>query len=309
MIINICGGPIGGGGPTGGGPTDGGMPTACVGCTPSNPGPRPSDPPAGQSSDDGRWIFHCYDDGNGLKCYWFWVKFANRLVNPCGGGNVVAPPQKTPCQKTKEMLENPKTKPAISFLKANSSAGREKGVMFKADGTPSAIIQGGEHSVNFGDKSGYQGGYHNHTPTGTPMFSPGDFDQLLNFALGQGNLTVTNAYLGMVARNGMHYIIRFNGSYNDALVTFSDTDLKKYRRDYREIKKNLMDPEKNGSNYINADGSINNKGVEKLFFEITQNMNLSNKISLQRIENNGNVQSVQSINLDANNQPIPVPCS
>lgn len=38
-------------------------------------------------------------------------------------------------------------------------------------------------------------------------------------------------------------------------------------------------------------------------------MNLSNKISLQRIENNGNVQSVQSIKLDANNQPIPVPCS
>ena len=35
-------------------------------------------------------------------------------------------------------------------------------------------------------------------------------------------------------------------------------------------------------------------------------MSLDRKINLQRIENDGNVQSV---NLDSNNQPIPVPCS
>lgn len=76
----------------------------------------------------------------------------------------------------------------------------------------------------------------------------------------------------MVAPNGMHYVIRFNGNYNDALVTFTDIDLKKYFKDFRELEKNLTEPWQSGTTYINSDGSINNKGVEKLFFEAINNM-------------------------------------
>ena len=51
---------------------------------------------------------------------------------------------------------------------------------------------------------------------------------------------------------------------------------------------------------------MNNKGVEKLLLETLKNMGLNGKVSLQRIETSG---AVQSINLDSNNQPIAVPCS
>ena len=42
----------------------------------------------------------------------------------------------------------------------------------------------------------------------------------------------------------------------------------------------------NGTTYINSDGSINNKGVEKLLLETLKDMGLSSKVKLQRIDNN-----------------------
>ncbi len=308
------GGPIGGGGPTSGG----GMPTACIGCGPgetsgggSGGGGSGGGGSGGGGAECGPWqtIYDSSGTAIGMTNGCDIVMYQNfyRLPSSCGGGNVVIAPQKTPCQKTKDMLTNPKTKPAIDNLKANSSSGNENGVKIKADGTPSDIIPGGPHSVNLGDKTGFQGGYHNHTPSGTPMFSPNDIEQLLGFALAQGNTGVTsNAFLGMVAPNGMHYVIRFNGGYNDALISFTDEEIKSYRRKYRKMKSDLVDPQLNGTTYINSDGSINNKGVEKLFFATINNMNLTGKVSLQRVENSG---AVQSINVDSNNQPIAVPCS
>jgi hypothetical protein len=69
------------------------------------------------------------------------------------------------------------------------------------------------------------------------MLSPPDIDQLLGFARAQStssNLTnVNNAFIGMVAPNGMHYVIWFNGTYQDAVKTFSQEDLDKYVIDYR----------------------------------------------------------------------------
>ncbi|AZA91318.1 Uncharacterised protein [Chryseobacterium nakagawai] len=131
-------------------------------------------------------------------------------VNPGGGGGPggTGSSYVEPCDKTKSLINNTKTKPAIDALKAKSTKGGENGYKIKADGTPSSEIPGGDHSVNFGDKTGYAGGYHNHTPTGIPMLSPPDIDQLLQFALAQGNYGVpTNAFMGMVAPNGMHYVL------------------------------------------------------------------------------------------------------
>nr|WP_314495152.1 hypothetical protein [uncultured Chryseobacterium sp.] len=54
-------------------------------------------------------------------------------------------------------MENLKVQAKINELKTQSTAGGEKGVKFKTDGTPSATITGGAHSVNFGDKTGYTG--------------------------------------------------------------------------------------------------------------------------------------------------------
>ncbi len=125
------------------------------------------------------------------------------------------------------------------------------------------------------------------------MLSPPDIDQLLQFALAQGNYgTPSNAYVGMVAPNGMHYVIQFNGNYNDALVTFSQDDLKNLKNKYTELASDLTEQLLYGTTYINSIGSINQKGVEKLFFEALKNMNLQGKINLQKIDDNAVVYNV-----------------
>ncbi len=181
--------------------------------------------------------------------------------------------------------------------------------MFKADGTPSATIPGGAHSVNFGDKTGYAGAYHNHTPTGIPMLSPPDIDQLLGFARAQPTsnpANVNNAFMGMVAPNGMHYVIWFNGNYQDALTNFSQEQLDLFSDKYRDSSRDLKEPILNGTKYIDSNGEINNLGLETLFFETLKEMGLDRKVNLQRIESDG---TVNIIGLDASNQPVSTICS
>lgn len=123
-----------------------------------------------------------------------------------------------PCQKTKTLMANQNMQTSITQLKTNATSGSgEQGFKASKTGEPSPIIQGGAHNVDFGDKTGYAGGYHNHTGIGIPMLSPPDINQLLGFARAQGNNgDPTLAFVGMVAPNGMHYIIRFTGTYQDA---------------------------------------------------------------------------------------------
>ncbi|MCL8537062.1 hypothetical protein [Chryseobacterium gallinarum] len=234
-----------------------------------------------------------------------------------GGGDGGYPyPQDTPdnpCDKTKAVINNPKIKPAIDSLKKQSKKGGEIGYKFKPDGTPSGKLDDGKaHSINFGDKTGYVGGYHNHTPTGIPMFSAPDIDQLLGFARAQPTWSdnTGNAYMGMVAPNGMHYVMWFNGTYQDAITNFSQEQLNNYSADYRELEKNLTDFKKNGTTYTNADGSINNLGVEKLFFITLKNMGLAGKVKLQRVKDieNTSLSTVKSIDMNSNNEIISADC-
>ncbi|ASK31599.1 hypothetical protein CEY12_16415 [Chryseobacterium sp. T16E-39] len=222
------------------------------------------------------------------------------LHNPDAGGtagsgdNPNNNPNINPCDKTKSNLENPNIKAKITELKAQSTQGGEKGVMFKADGTPSATIPGGDHNVGFGDKTGYQGGYHNHTPSGIPMLSPPDIEQLLQFALAQGNgnpTNASNAYLGMVAPNGMHYVILFNGTYNDALVTFSQQDLDDHVTRY-QTRYGMFKPS-------------TPEGYEKLFFKSLNDMGLNGKVTLQRIESDGTIKTVTK---NDNGTTTAIPC-
>nr|WP_314495156.1 hypothetical protein [uncultured Chryseobacterium sp.] len=137
------------------------------------------------------------------------------------------------------------------------------------------------------------------------MLSPPDIDQLLGFARAQPTsdpANVNNAFMGMVTPNRMHYVILFNGNYQDALTNFSQDDLDKYVKKYGEIEDelslNLL-----YTNYLG--GPLNSSGVEKLFFKTIKYMGLEGKIDLQRIQSTG---TIIKINLDNNNNPIPVPC-
>jgi len=317
-------GPGGGGGGTGGGGTGGGGgngPTGTGGPV-GYPGTGGGTTGGGTTGGD--------TTGGGVDCHWVCIYdendqctkmecikgetpsfTANRAPsNSCveSGGGVIITTQNDPCTKTKNLLTNTNMQASITQLKDNATSGTgEMGFKATKAGVPSPMIPGLAHSVNFGDKTGYAGGYHNHTKTGIPMLSPPDIDQLLGFARAQGNYgDPTQAFVGMVAPNGMHYIIRFEGTYQESTsFNFMDVDLKKKNDVYIDLESNLKEPLLYGTQYINADGSINNKGVEKLLLETLKDMGLSGKVKLQRIDNNG---TVQNINMDSNNQPVAVPC-
>jgi len=228
---------------------------------------------------------------------------------PGGGGYPYPSQNENPCERTKNMFLKAGVQPKLDELIEQAPKGGEIGVKFKPDGTPSPTIYGRAHSVNFGDKTGYAGGYHNHTPTGIPMLSPPDIDQLLGFARAQPTsnpLNVNNAYVGMIAPNGMHYVIWFNGTYQDAITNFSQDDLDLFSDKYRDSARDLKEPILNGTKYIDSNGEINNLGVETLFFETLKEMGLDGKVNLQRIESGG---TVKIIGLDGSNQPVSTTCS
>ena len=224
-----------------------------------------------------------------------------------GGGNGYPYPQtpQTPCERTQNMFLKAGVQPKIDELKAQSTVGGEKGVKFKPDGTPSPTITGGAHSVNFGDKTGYQGGYHNHTPSGIPMLSPPDVDQLLGFARAQPTsnpANANNAYMGMVAPNGMHYVIWFNGTYQDAIKTFSQAQLDGFSDNYLAYKDLFLLDTAYSSDHLN----LNSDGLEKLFFNTLKDMGLEGKVNLQKIESDG---TVKIVSLNSSNQPTSSTCS
>ena len=164
---------------------------------------------------------------------------------------------KTPCENTKALMANTNIQASIAQPKTNATSGSgEMGFKVNKIGTPSPMIPGLAHSVNFGDKTGYAGGYHNHTKTGIPMDSPADINQLLGFARAQGNNgDPTQAFVGMVAPNGMHYVIRFAGTYQDAIsFNFMQDNIDKFTKDM-SLRNNIFK------------SSSSTQGIEKLFFK------------------------------------------
>lgn len=123
-----------------------------------------------------------------------------------GGGWAPQTPQnnQTPCEKTKNILNNPELQSAITKMKNQAALPvsaqnyGEIGYKFKADGTSSGMISGGKHEVELGPEAGYQGGYHNHPLMGIKMLSPDDIVKLLNFAMAQPNGSIADAFMGMI---------------------------------------------------------------------------------------------------------------
>ena len=269
--------PGGGGGGSGGG-------GSCEGCS-SNPNDCVTAPTDQQSPSTG------FTDENGC------------LIGIPTLPNL--PPRNNPCEKTKALLTNPEVKEKLDSLKNKSLSKGEIGFKTTKDGTVTGYISGGKHEVDLGVKAGYQGGYHNHTPTGIPMHSPPDIDNnLLSFARAQPTGEHKNAYFGMIVKKACtscpsgfrvyHYIIRFDGDYSDALTSFSQSDLDKLNTEYSIKESKLSDPTGSyGSTYIDSlTGNLTNEGLEVLFFETVKKMGLTNKIILQRIEDNGTVNNI-----------------
>jgi hypothetical protein len=251
------------------------------------------------------------------------------IVNPNGCNTGVPtqpnlPTRNNPCEKTKAMLQRPNVQQGIANVKtqalqtlSNMNTG-ETGFKEKKDGTIAPANVNSAHQVVFNDVTDSRGAYHNHTATGTHMFSPPDIDALFGFAAAQSIQDgVGNAYLGMIAAEWcstcpnnvqyIHYVISFTGTGAElGQFVYSPAQIKQFEKDYRKIIRELTDTSLNGNTYIkNSAGDLNEKGLDKLFFETLKNMNLNGKVNLQRIESNG---SINNITLDSNGMPTGTPC-
>jgi hypothetical protein len=68
--------------------------------------------------------------------------------------------------------------------------------------------------------------------------------------------------------------------------------MAQFKNKYLRKESELTNTSLNGSTYINSAGDLNEKGLETLFFDTLKNMNLSEKIILQRVEPNGTVNNI-----------------
>jgi len=304
------GGGSGGGGTTGGGTTGGGTTGGGTTGGGTTGGGTTGGGTTGSGGETPDCSWQCIDDGDeGGGCHQEWIcetttgAFTARQIKNCditpeggGGGGVVITTTQDPCTKTKALLTNVLMQNSVAQLKDNATSGTgEMGFKANKAGTPTVMIPGGDHSVNFGDKTGYAGGYHNHTKTGIPMDSPADINQLLGFARAQGNNgDPTQAFVGMVAPNGMHYIIRFAGTYQDSVnFNFMQEDIDNYT-DNMAMNNSIFK------------SSSSTQGIEKLFFKTLNDMGLDGKIILQRVENDS---TIKTINKNNDGTITAVPCS
>ncbi len=102
-------------------------------------------------------------------------------------------------------------------------------------------------------------------------------------------------------------MIRYEGSLEDAgTVTFTDYNMIDIIKDYQE-RENKLTSILPTSPYSDDGGvSLNYKGVEKLFFDTLDRMNIDKtKMVLQRIENDGTINTIMFNN---NGIPTEIPC-
>lgn len=247
--------------------------------------------------------------------------------SPCPEGVPTEPNMgepETPCEKTKNMLNRSNVQTGINNVKAqalntlsNINAG-EIGFKEKKDGTIVPADVNASHHVIFSDVTDSYGGYHNHTATGTHMFSPPDIDALFGFAAAQSIQDgVGNAYLGMIAAEWcncppsnhqfINYVITYTGTGAElGGYVYTAAQMNQFINKYQRKVTELSNTSLNGNTYIkNIAGDLNEKGLEKLFFETLKIMNLSGKVSLQRVESNGTVNNISLNNIGV---PVGTPC-
>ncbi|WP_374465637.1 hypothetical protein [Chryseobacterium sp.] len=282
-----------------------------------NTGGGDNPPPSGPTttSGGGQWVLHCEDDENGeLKCWMVYILHSTtRLANPCPdqneNGGVIITTQNDPCTITKSQLGTASVKEVIQNLKNHitSGAGGEKGYGIKKNGTASPTTENNDHSVNFGDPSLLTGGYHNHTGTGVDIFSAKDISTLIEIARYNGSGKPTYAFMGLVAPNGIHYIIRFNGVQAD-IPTYGNFSQEQFRTwsIQQAISMSSLSRKTEFIQVVNGKKILNTKGLEKIFFDTLDRMGLKNNIILQKIDINN---KISTVNKNTDGTTIAIPCS
>ncbi len=216
-----------------------------------------------------------------------------------GSGGGGTPGTKTPCEKTKtKIIGNPKVLEKIKDLKDFIKTGSgEKGWKFNKTGDPTVTANNAAHSVEFGDPSLLNGGYHNHTALGAQTFSSNDINTLLDIARYNGASDPTNAFLGVVIPGDMNYVIQFNGGMADlpAYGSFSPKQLKDLNQEQWKQYLEL----------VTKPNMTMDKKIELMFFATLKKMGLQDKITLQKIDSNN---KVYTVNKNPDGSTTAVPC-
>ncbi len=222
---------------------------------------------------------------------------------------------KSQCEKTNALLQKPEVQAGINELKTKSKQKDEFGFTIDDNGNPTALVPGDENHVDLGNNTGFPKHYHVHPPKKIKMLSVKDMLDLLTLALYQqptGNQN--NASSGMIGSTicsacpdgyyYFHYIATFSGNPAELnqLVNGTNWDEGKLITDYQRMYSKIRKEDQYTDYNLET---VNYKGLEKLFFETLKNMGLENKVSLQRVDNDG---TVNNINLDTNNEPNATPC-
>ncbi|REC63327.1 hypothetical protein DRF65_06660 [Chryseobacterium pennae] len=211
-------------------------------------------------------------------------------------------PEDDPCEKTKKLLDDIAVQLKVKDLKEHVEKGAkgEKGWKFNKDGSaPTETTENGEHSVNFGDPSTINGGYHNHTETGVHIFSSDDISTLIEIARYQSIGNTGDAYMGVVAPGGIHYVMYFDGSHGDLPIPNSYSELQ---RDTWNVNQKIQSFKllkvESFISVVNGNKELNSRGLEQIFFSTLKSMGLENKINLQKIDYITNNVSTIKLNSD-----------
>ncbi|MDN5478679.1 MAG: hypothetical protein L0G39_17270, partial [Chryseobacterium sp.] len=222
----------------------------------------------------------------------------------CGGGvptqpNVGNNNPTDPCEKTKSILTNTEINNKIQTIKekASGDGANEFGFKLKTNGTTTDVTEGKKREWEVGSLQGIRGFYHSHPGEGINIFSPPDIQSLFTTIITSGSPnSVSSNFIGVIGSEAcpscpsgikyFHYIARYSGSIQDAgTISSTNYDMKILKEDYREKEKKLCEILPTSPFSDNYGASLNHKGVEKLFFETLNKMNIDkNKIILQRVE-------------------------
>lgn len=244
-----------------------------------------------------------------------------RQAPGCNGNTIPPSPLDGPCEKTQSMLQSIQVVNKVDSLKTAANAnGNEFAFKIRADGTTSNMEEGEKEHVNMSSMSGFVGFYHCHPGLGgINIFSPPDIKTLFNGIMTGGTAsTVSDIFFGVVGSEVcvscpggikyFHYIVRFTGTLQEAGAVFNTNyDMKILREDYtnRENKLTSILPT---SPYSDNDGtSLNHKGVEKLFYDTLDKMNIpKNKMILQRVNDDNTIDNITP-NPDGTTTALPCP--
>ncbi|KAB1229804.1 hypothetical protein [Chryseobacterium viscerum] len=231
-------------------------------------------------------------------------------------------PRHDPCYKTKTMLAKTAVKDKIDSLKVKTrSEDNEFGFKVRPDGTTSDMTEGGKNNWDPGSLQGFAGFYHSHPGAGINIFSPPDIQSLFTNIITSGSSsTVSDVFIGVIGSEScpscqndekvkyFYYIIRYNGPIQDAgTISSMNYDMSDLKDSYREREKELASIHPTSPYSDNDGASLNHMGVEKLFFETLDKMNINkNNMILQRIDDNGTINMI-TLNSDGTTTPVPCP--